>query len=51
MAVARIIVDAIAGRVLMPQGWDLVIRGGEYVTMSPEQWTGITMGYGQGVRA
>ena len=41
--VAKIIVDAIAGRVLVPQGGDLVIRGGEYSAVPRERWTGITM--------
>lgn len=43
-AVAQIIVDAISGRVLVPNGWDLVIRGGEFITVSPEEWTGIRLG-------
>ena len=41
-AVAQIIVDAIAGRVKVPQGADLVIHGGLYSVVSPEKWVGIT---------
>ena len=47
--VAKIIVDAIAGRVPVPQGTDLVIRGGEYVVVPRERWTGIVREPGQAV--
>ena len=47
--VAKIIVDAIAGRVQVPQGGDLVVRGSEYTTVSRELWTGIKMEHQQGV--
>ena len=42
--VANIIVDAIAGRITVPQGGDLVVRGGEYTAVPREQWHGITRG-------
>ena len=42
--VAQVIVDAIAGRVAVPQGGDLVVRGGEYTAVTREQWVGITRG-------
>ena len=48
-AVAQIIVDAIAGRVPVPQGADLVIRGGEYAIVPREQWTGVKLERGQAV--
>ena len=46
--VAEIIIDAIAGRIAVPQGGDLVIRGGAYAIVPRERWTGIKMGHGQG---
>ena len=42
--VAQIIVEAISGRIPVPQGADLVIRGGEYAVVPREQWTGIIKG-------
>jgi NAD(P)-dependent dehydrogenase (short-subunit alcohol dehydrogenase family) len=48
--VARIIVDAIAGRRPVPQGGDLVIRGGEYAVVLPERWPGIKIAHEQEVR-
>jgi short-subunit dehydrogenase len=45
-AVAKIIVDAIAGRVPVSQGADLVVRAGEYAIVPPERWTGITLEHG-----
>ena len=42
--VAQIIVDAIAGRIPVPQGGDLVIRAGEYTSVPREQWIGVTRG-------
>lgn len=48
-AVAQIIVDAIAGRISVPQGGDLVIRGGEYTAVARESWVGITRELDQAV--
>jgi NAD(P)-dependent dehydrogenase (short-subunit alcohol dehydrogenase family) len=42
--VAKIIVDAVAGRVLVPQGGDLVIRGGLSTAVAREQWIGVIRG-------
>lgn len=42
-SVARIIIDAIAGRFKVPQGGDLVIRGGQYTIVPREQWVGISL--------
>ena len=44
--VAQVVVDAITGRIPVPQGSDIVIRGGQFITVSPERWTGIVMGHG-----
>jgi hypothetical protein len=40
--VALIIVDAITGRIPVPPGGDLVIRGGEYTVVPRELWVGVT---------
>lgn len=42
-AVAQIIVDAIAGRIPVGQGEDLVVRGGSFTTVPREQWVGVRM--------
>ena len=47
--VAQVIVDAIAGRIVVPQGGDLVIRNGHYTAVSRESWTGIVREPGQAV--
>mgnify|MGYP001589610636 FL=1 len=47
--VAQVIVDAIAGRVSVPQGGDLVIRNGHYTAVSRESWIGIVREPGQAV--
>lgn len=46
-AVAQIIVDAIAGRIPVGQGEDLVVRGGQYTVVPRERWVGITLNPGQ----
>ena len=45
--VAHIIIEAIAGRIPVPQGADLVVRGGAYTVVARERWTGITMKHEQ----
>ena len=46
-AVAHIIIEAIAGRIPVPQGADLVVRGGAYTVVARERWTGLKMEHGQ----
>ena len=48
-AVAQIIVDAIAGRITVGQGEDLVVRQGKYAIVPREQWVGITLNPGPAV--
>ena len=47
--VAEIIVEAIVGKIPVPQGADLVVRGGAYTVVPRERWTGLTMEHGQEV--
>lgn len=42
--VAKTIVEAVSGKISVPQGGDLVIRGGTYIAVPREQWIGIVRG-------
>ena len=48
--VAQVVVDAIAGRIPVGQGEDLVVRQGEYAIVPREQWVGITLNPGPAVQ-